>query len=425
MKADLEFGGRRHAYRNVEAERSEGRASVAEVVCNDEEHSVKISGLAGDLDPVAVTGCFVPKTAEVIAKYRFDKHPRTELDGIIFHKGGPTDLKVSFRSAGTAHYVLLGEDHTIHQPVCHLHFDGPQLSYDVKGSLYGGAMNCAGSVDLRPGARTYSITFRAGRFPQEIFGKPLPFENVRTTVTNRAGTVDFNVQSDLLEGRFRLDGQFDDTRENKPYSGEIQINAVSFSRFASVYSPGNTTEGDFTGHLKFSGRLGDWRALRGSGALTILNSNLYAVPILGPLTPLIGAVLPRPIKGYNQAKEADCTFTIADGFVSTDNVEALTGVFRLEAKGKVDFLEDRIQFEAKAKVRGLPGLVFLPVSEILEYVGEGSVGNAVWRPRYFSGSKEKNEFRKPGEPIEAQPVEDNPSMEKPSRPARPVTPVRK
>jgi hypothetical protein len=176
---------------------------------------------------------------------------------------------------------------------------------------------------------------------------------------------------------------------------------VSFNKFARIYSPKDETEGDLTGIFNFSGNMGDWRTLTGKGALTILNGNLYAVPILGPLTPLLGALLPRPIKGYNVAKEADCTFQVADGFASTEDIEALTTVFRLVSKGKVDFLEDRIQFEAQVKFRGLPGLVLFPVSEILEYVGEGTVGNAVWRPRYFSGSKEKTEFRKLGEKPES------------------------
>jgi hypothetical protein len=88
-------------------------------------------------------------------------------------------------------------------------------------------------------------------------------------------------------------------------------------------------------------------------------------------------------------------------------------VFRLVSKGKVDFLEDRIQFEAQAKFRGLPGLVLFPVSEILEYVGEGSVGTPLWRPRYFSGSREKSEFRKPGETPEPDPEAAPPPKETP------------
>lgn len=396
VSADLEFSGPHHTYRNMQIEREEGAATAKEVACDDTAHTVRLTGVVSTCDPVALVNCFAPKTAEAIARYRFDRHPHAEVDGIIGRDGG-TDVRVKFRSEGTAHYVLWDEDYTIHQPAGDLTFAGPKLTYDVTGNLFGEPMACKGSGDLRPEANDYTVNFRAGRFPYDVFGKPVPFTNLRTNVVCRAGIATFETQADMLDGRFRLSGSVNDTRRPQTYAGEIRIDAVSFNKFARIYSPKDETEGDLTGYFKFTGAMGDWRTVKGGGSLTMLNGNLYAVPILGPLTPLIGAVLPRPIKGYNVAKEADCTFTVADGFASTDDLEALTAVFRLVSRGKVDFLEDRIQFEAQAKFRGLPGLVLFPVSEILEYVGEGSVGDPLWRPRYFSGTKEKTEFRKPGE----------------------------
>lgn len=419
---DVEFTGNTHTYRNVELRRKEGRASAREVHCDDDVHSVRLTSVFSDMDPVALTGCFAPETAEAIARYRFDRHPKTELDGII-HRDAGADLRVKFQSDGTGHYPLWGEDYAIHKPVGDLTFAGGALTYDIRGTLFGESMACKGTADLKAESGNYTVDFRAGRFPYVIFGKSLPFENVRVTVASKAGVAGFGVQSSLLGGRFGLDGRVDDTRQAQRYSGEMRLDAISFNKFARIYSPKDATEGDVTGHLKFSGVLGDWRSLKGQGALVILNSNLYAVPILGPLTPLIGAVLPRPIKGYNVAKEADCTFKVADGFVESEDIVALTTVFRLVSKGKVDFLEDRIQFEAKAKFRGLPGLVLFPVSEILEYVGEGSVGNPLWRPRYFSATKEKTEFRKEGE----KPGEDpaGPAPAKDSRFKQPGNPLRK
>ena len=79
---DLEFSGSKHAYRNIELERAEGSASAVEVACDDEAHTVRLTGVVGDCDPVALTACFAPNTAAVIARYRFDRHPRAELDGL-------------------------------------------------------------------------------------------------------------------------------------------------------------------------------------------------------------------------------------------------------------------------------------------------------------------------------------------------------
>jgi hypothetical protein len=163
----------------------------------------------------------------------------------------------------------------------------------------------------------------------------------------------------------------------------LNIDAVNFQQFAAVYAPGNDSIGDITGHFQFTGKPDDWKALKGSGVLIILNGNLYALPVLGPLTPLLGAVLPSPIKGYNIAHEANCNFQVDNGFFVTNDFEALTSVFRIVMHGSIDFLKDDIDLYAQARMRGLPGFVLRPVSELLEFKGEGPIETPVWKPHLF------------------------------------------
>ena len=54
------------------------------------------------------------------------------------------------------------------------------------------------------------------------------------------------------------------------------------------------------------------------------------------------------------------------------------------AQGNVNFIEDEVEFDAQARFRGLPGLVFRPVSELLEYQARGSIGDPGWKPRLFN-----------------------------------------
>lgn len=393
----FEIQGKKVFFRGIELTRPEGVATSKEVIIDNDARTVQLTDVVSDLEPVALMSVFAPNVSQTIAKYRFDKHPHVEVSGLI-NLGQPrSDLKVKFHSEGTAHYTLWGDDYIVSQPKGELTFKGPLLTYDVGGQLFSKSMTCKGTVDLTPDAKEYTVAFRGGSFPYPVFGKPLPFEQVTADVVCKKGLADCRVTARVFDGTVSFKGLVDDSRKPQTYKGDLRLNALSFMKFARIYSPKNETAGDLTGDFKFTGLMGDWKTLNGNGTLVILNSNLYAVPILGPLTPLLGALLPKPIKGYNIAKEANCTFTVADGFVSTDDFEALTIVFRLETKGKIDFMEDRIQMEAKAKFRGLPGLVLFPVSEILEYVGEGSVGNPLWRPRLFSSTKEKTEFRKQDE----------------------------
>ena len=71
---------------------------------------------------------------------------------------------------------------------------------------------------------------------------------------------------------------------------------------------------------------------------------------------------------------------MTDGFVVTKDMEAETSVFRIVAGGTADFIHDEIDFKAQARVRGIGGLVFFPVSQLLEYQANGTIGDPKWSP---------------------------------------------
>jgi hypothetical protein len=398
LTGELEAAQRVHTFSNLRLQRQEGSASASLVRHDMQQQKVSFENLHGSVHIAEVVSCFAPKVAQIIERYRLEKAPQVRMEGDIFYRSPGTNLTFEFRSpGGSGVYPFQNKDYLINDPVGTLRFKDGLLHFNISGNYHNGPMSCLGETTLKADEKAFHFDFKAASFPYEVFGKPAPFKNVKATVTSRDGRLDYKVTSSLFGGTFTAKGEAHDGKTPVTHKGDVAINAIIFKEFAKVYSPTNDTAGDFTGHLKFSGVLGDWRSLKGEGALTILNSNLYAVPILGPLTPLIAAVLPKQMKNYNEAKEADCTFTIANGFATTDNIEAVTGVFKLVSKGSVDFLENRIQFEAQARLRGLPGIVFFPVSEILEYVAEGSVGEPLWRPRYFSMTQQKEEFRQPNE----------------------------
>jgi|GEM_PF-592936 len=395
LTGKLETKGRVHNFTDLHLTRSEGEARADKITHDIADQKVTFNNVRGAVYIDEIVHCFAPKIATIIERYQLNKAPEVAMQGFVFYRKPGTDLTVKFNSpGGSGVYPLKEENHVISDPAGTLVFRDNKLSFDVTGRFHDGPMECKGVTSLKPEEKNYSVKFTAANFPHPIFGKPAPFRKVTADIDCKDGDMAFDVHASLFEGAFTTKGRVNQRVEPQPYEGELTINALSFKQFASLYSPNNETLGDVTGHFKFTGEMNDWRALRGEGALTILNANLYSVPILGPLTPLIGAVLPRPIKGYNEAKDADCTFVVENGFATTKNIEATTAVFRLISKGSIDFLENRILFEAQVRLRGLPGLVFFPVSEILEYVGEGSVGQPNWRPRYFSTTQEKEEFRK-------------------------------
>lgn len=397
MEADVEFQGPIQHYRNARVVRPEGSGEVTHVHVDDREKWVRLEGVKSKIDPVAATSCFAPKVAEQIAKYRLPNNTAVELDGVIYYKdGSKSDFEVHFKHpTGTGRYALWGDDILISRPEGDLIFKGMDMRFDIRGSAFGEPMNAKGTVDLLPGNNDFSVIVKAGEFPYEIFGKKVPFTAMNADVASTGSTTRFDIRSSLLGGAFSLKGTLDESRTPQPYAGELRLEGVSFQRFASLYSKVNDTEGDITGHFRFAGRLNDWLSLKGGGAAIIVNGNLYAVPILGPLTPLLGSILPGQIKGYNVAKEANCTFEVADGYVMTENFEALTSVFKIALGGKIDFIRDAVDLNAQVRIRGLPGLVFMPFSELLEYRGEGSIKDTEWNARILKGTQNKTTSREP------------------------------
>lgn len=409
IEGDMEIHATHQIFSNLKVKGPDGTSGIAKAVRHDvKTKSATIVGAVADVNVAELVSCFAPPVARVIATYKFSKNPLAKADGVVSQNVGLNDLKVSFSSDGLAYYHLLGEKYDIHDPVGSLEFKGSNLHYSVQGRVFNQPMKCFGDVevDRKKGTR-YSADFQAGLFPYEVFGEELPFRKVKVKLDHLQGVTKFDGTADAFSGAVEMKGLLHDGKVGKPFTGEIEIQGIVYKEFAKVYSPGNDTEGDLTGHFKYSGNLGDWNSLKGSGAITLLNGNLYAVPILGPLTPLIGALLPKPIADYNVAKEADCTFTVSDGVVHTENIEAITGVIRLVAKGDVNFIHNQVKLEAQAKIRGLPGFVLTPISELFEYVGEGTISDPQWRPKYFSTGKARPK-------LEVSPAEPRKEAEKPS-----------
>ncbi len=417
VELDLALLGDIQNYANVRGRRADGPLEAELVFVNDADDAkwLRLVNVQAEADAAGVVRAFAPKAADQIERYRFSAGTEVTVNGTIGYKANPqfNNYKVAFKNpVGGAHYVLWNEDYPIIAPYGDIHILGDVLNFDIKGRLFGDTLRAKGAVNLAPNVRNYDVDVQAGRFPYEVFGKKLPFGDVRAGVHNRDGNVRFDIAADVLGGGMTLKGSLNEDREPNPYDGELRMDALSFQRFAQVYSPGNESIGDISGHFKFTGRMNDWKALKGGGALLIVNGNLLALPVLGPLTPVIGAFLPTPIKGYNVAKEADCTFRVSDGFIVSENIEVESSAFRVVSRGNIDFIRDDIDFNAEARLRGL-GILLFPVTQLLGFKGSGTIGDAKWHPRIFGGGN-KDERKPPTEQElrEAQKIGGSPARSK-------------
>ena len=59
----------------------------------------------------------------------------------------------------------------------------------------------------------------------------------------------------------------------------------------------------------------------GNGNLLLEDGDVFAIPVLGPLSAVLGAVLPGA--GYQTARKATCDFRVSKGEIRTDNLDII------------------------------------------------------------------------------------------------------
>jgi hypothetical protein len=127
--------------------------------------------------------------------------------------------------------------------------------------------------------------------------------------------------------------------------------------------------------------------MTGKGNLLIKDGNVLAMPVLGPLSLLLGEVIPG--FGYQSAREATADFAVENGVITTRDLLIKGKGFSMIGNGSIFYLEDRMSMNIRLNAQGLPGVVLFPVSKIFEYESVGSAKNPKWRPKNlpkFGGS---------------------------------------
>ena len=117
----------------------------------------------------------------------------------------------------------------------------------------------------------------------------------------------------------------------------------------------------------------------GKGSLKIEDGNVFAIPLLGPFSYILGTVIPGVV--YNNARIATADFTVGNEKVSTKNIEIQGRGFSMYGDGSIQLLTGGLDMSMRINAQGIPGLVFFPVSKLLEYHSDGTISDPRWRPK--------------------------------------------
>jgi uncharacterized protein YhdP len=195
---------------------------------------------------------------------------------------------------------------------------------------------------------------------------------------DRLQIVDLN--SGLFSGKVQGGADISLAHNDPHYRANILVKGIDFPRLTDLYYQYKTAQGQLSGSYDFTGLSSDARTMRGSGKVEVTNGNVFAIPVFGPLSEILNAVVPG--SGYSIAHNASATFTIKEGVIHTDDFDASGKLFSMLGHGDIHFLDDKLDFELRLGANG-PGVLLIPVYKLFEYVGEGSLKKPDWHPKRF------------------------------------------
>ncbi len=239
-----------------------------------------------------------------------------------------------------------------------------------------------GIVDqVRGGTRTrLNVNLDAGAMDYTFCGKDLHL----TDVTGKLFFTDERLKIDstravLFDGTVKGEADISLLKAKPGHVAALRFGDVDFTSLTKLYFGYEESQGKLNGTYNFNGRGDDGRSMKGEGELTVTEGNVFAIPFLGPFSDILSKIVPGI--GYNSAHKASMAFAISDGIITTKNFAIEGRGFSMFGNGRIWFLDDRMDFDMRINMQGLPGLVFFPVSKLLEYRADSKFSKPEWRPK--------------------------------------------
>lgn len=316
--ADLHYEGLALTLSNIKAYRPEGSANGA-FTYDFGRNQVRLDNIRSTMTPFNVLQWADPSVAAETKPYRFKAPPDVTVNGVIWLKSPTqTQITANFKAEGGLDYDLL--DRT-------LNFGSTTGALKVNGR----------KIDLKiPSA--------------QLFG-----------------------------GSVKLEAAISTDPPNARQNIALSLKQVDFTTLTRLYFGYQDSGGSLSGRYDFSFVANKPRLMRGAGNLLIQNGKIFAIPVLGPISPVLNLAIPGA--GYQTARRATCDFRVADGEIRTDNLNIIATGFSMIGQGSLFFVDDRMDFAVRVNAQGIPGALLYPVSKLMEYISDGKMSEPLWRPR--------------------------------------------
>ncbi len=317
--AKIHFADGAVSYENFRVSRDEG-VGTGTFVYDFAKHEVRVSNVKANVKPGEVAWWIDPDLPKTVVPYKFRQSPTITANGVYQFAGGTkTRLEINVDGPGGMDYVFLGKTLPFSKINARLLFTNDHLQIvDLHGALLSGSV--LGSADI-------SLAHNDQR-----------------------------------------------------YRAKLAVDAIDFPRLTDLYWGYKTAHGQLSGTYDFSGVGDNARLMQGDGKINVANGDVFAIPVFGPLSTIMGSIIPGV--GYSIARNATSDFTVKSGTIHTDNLEVGGKLFSMVGNGDIHFLDDKLDFDVRIDMKG-PGILLTPVYKLFEYKGEGSLKNPNWHPKVF------------------------------------------
>ena len=323
---EVEFDYSDYGLRNRHDGPETGRIKVDLIRYDRPTETVAIKSLSGSAYPAPIVRTFADSVADQLEVYGFHSTPNVRAEGVVGVKEGrpKQDLTISFNSPAPVDYEFLGKELLLGAP--------------------------EGTVRVMP-------------------------ESVRVNELS-VGAFDGLIRTDL-EAFMNGGG----------VTGEIDWTGLALPKISEAYEFENSPSGLVTGRFDFRLRGDSVGNLNGEGHVALEEAELFDVPMFGPLSPVIAAVLGNRKAGFQEAQSAFCSFEVEDGVFATEDFLTTTPSLVFTGDGKADLEDKEINMTIRMNARGLLGIITLPLRPfygLFQFRGTGPIDNPEWKNVIFT-----------------------------------------
>ena len=245
-----------------------------------------------------------------------------------------------------------------------------------------------GKIDLEEKFRTdmRATGKSAAGLHYNVAGKKLLFQNVDLEVKIQGKKTAVKTlekkKASLLGGKVAVQVEVEGPVGKKRQQTQIDLESVDFGKTVELYFGNGGYSGKMSGHCELQGPSGSdvWRQWTGKGRLEVEDGKF---PGLGNFAKAINA----PVAWMGDLGEgASMEFELEKGKLDVKRLKIFSKLVETTGHGFYDISADRLEnFSMKQNLIGPMGLPFMPVSEMLEVEGSGSLKSPVWTPKNFDG----------------------------------------